>query len=75
MKPPLLYEQNALFLSPISVRILARLGLQLRVFTKKAVTCNKFCMGTFLGVLATHCHTLHNTEQNVFFLVGVSQWP
>ena len=38
---------------------------------KKAVICNKSCMGTFLGFALT----LHNTEQNVFFLVGVSQRP
>ena len=62
-------------LEPKFCSYFGRLGLrlrQLRVFTKKAVICNKSCMGTFLSF----GHTLHNAEQNVFFLLlGVSQRP
>ena len=61
-------------LEPKFCSYFGRFGLrlrQLRVFTKKAVICNKSCMGTIFGFWP---HTTMRSR-TCFFLVGVSQRP
>ena len=74
MKPPLLYEQNALCWSPNSARILADWACvcgNCEFLQRKQRSATNPACAHFLG----SGHTLHNTQQNVFFLVGVSQRP
>ena len=59
MKPPILYEQNALFLSPNSARILVAIAS----VHKESSDLQQFLHDAFLGF----GHALHNTEQ-IFFL-------